>query len=79
LSPPLWMALGGRSPADAHTCKVRLEPLNLATISRILSDWRSLGCAWLSPIEISASKLTAHLSGVLVGVEAGKQMDNAIG
>ena len=30
-------------------------------------------------VEISASKLTAHLSGVLVGIEAGKQMDNAIG
>ena len=30
-------------------------------------------------IESSASKLTAHLGGVLVGVEAGKQMDNVIG
>jgi hypothetical protein len=67
----------GDAPEVAHACKVCLEPLNFATISRALSDCAARSV--VSPIEISAGKLTAHLSGVLVGVEAGKQMDNAIG
>ena len=75
---PLWMALGAEVLL-MHTHVRCLEPLNLATISRTLSDCAACAARSVAPDRDFSEQLTAHLSGVLVGIEAGKEMDNAIG